>query len=27
VAVKLYESMGYRYTESSEGQLVGYLDL
>jgi len=27
VAVKLYEDMGYRYTETSEGQLVGYMDL
>lgn len=27
VAVKLYEDIGYRYTETSEGQLVGYLDL
>lgn len=26
-AVKLYESLGYRYPETSEGQLVGLLDL
>ncbi|HEX9191004.1 MAG TPA: GNAT family N-acetyltransferase [Candidatus Deferrimicrobiaceae bacterium] len=26
-AVKLYESLGYRYPETSEGQLVGFLDL
>lgn len=26
-AVKLYESLGYRYSETSEGQLVGFLEL
>lgn len=27
VAVKLYESLGYRYEGMSEGQLVGFVDL